>query len=122
MGTFFIILKKLKNLKNKYFSRKFGQNPNKDHHKVVNSRQELEAISNSPEFTTKEVKFIDEALHTLLVVYENADDSQHTENFRTNVVLASFITMWARMWLYDLLFKVDSNKDSELLYFDTVNN
>ena len=68
----------------------------------------------------KDVKPLDEELETLLIIFENADESSAKDNFRTNIVLASFVTMFARIWLWLLMFKVHSHPDAELLYFDTV--
>ena len=104
------------------FFRKFGQNPTKDHHKIVTSKNDLMSIIFNPLFTPKDVKPLDEKINNLLVIYENADQSSSKVNYRTNVVLASFVTMYARIWLYNLLHKVDTHPDSELLYFDTVKN
>jgi len=47
----------------------------------------------------KDVKPLDEELETLLMIFENADESSAKDNFRTNIVLASFVTMFARIWL-----------------------
>ena len=63
---------------------------------------------------------MDEELETLLIIYENSDESAWKDNYRTNIVLASFVTMYARIWLWLFLFKIYSHPDAELLYFDTV--
>jgi len=102
------------------FSRKFGQNPNKDQHKIVTDLNSFNEIIYDPQLNLKDVKALDEELEILLMIYENADESSAKDNFRTNIVLASFVTMFARIWLWLLMFKVDSHPDAELLYFDTV--
>jgi len=86
----------------------------------VSTLNDFESIIFNPEFVTKDVKAIDKKLKNLLIIYENADQSSNTVNYRTNVVLASFVTMYARMWLYNLLSTVDMHPDAELLYYDTV--
>ncbi len=68
----------------------------------------------------KHVARLESDASTLLLVYENADGSSAVPNYRTNIVIAAFVTMYARITLYNLLKKVDSQKGVELLYFDTV--
>lgn len=89
-------------------------------HKIVTTVDEYNAIIFNPDLVITEVKALDPDLVVFLVVYENADGSSGVENFRTNIIIASFITMYARIKLWNLLFKVSSHKDAELLYFDTV--
>ena len=79
-----------------------------------------EKIADNPDFVIKNVQHLDFEQDVMLLVYENADGSSAVDNFRTNIVIASFVTMYARMKLYNLLDSVDSHADAELLYFDTV--
>src|SRR5258708_10987270 len=91
-------------------------------HKIVKTVEELNAIMYNPEFIILDIRPLDEAGDVLLVVYRYADDCSFVENFRTNVIIAAFITMYGRIALWNLLFMVHSHKDCELLYFDTVSN
>ncbi len=100
--------------------RKFGQNPNKDQHKIVVAKQVYDDIAHNPDYKMKHVARLESDASTLLLVYENADGSSAVPNYRTNIVIAAFVTMYARITLYNLLKKVDSQKGVELLYFDTV--
>ena len=108
------------NFKNNLSFRKFGQNPNKDEHKIVTNLEAFNEIIYNPELNLKDVKPLDEELEMLLMIFENADESSSKDNYRTNIVLASFVTMFARIWLWLLMFMVHSHPDAELLYFDTV--
>jgi len=86
----------------------------------VTNLKSFNDIRYNPEFTLKDVTPLDDELETLLIIYENADESSGKENYRTNIVLASFVTMFARIWLWLLMFLVHSHPEAELLYFDTV--
>ncbi len=101
-------------------NRKFGQNPNKVQHEIMRRNNSYEKIADNPDFVIKNVQHLDFEQDVMLLVYENADGSSAVDNFRTNIVIASFVTMYARMKLYNLLDSVDSHADAELLYFDTV--
>ena|SRR5258708_10226366 len=91
-------------------------------HKIVKTIEELNNILYNPEFIVLDIRPFDEAGNVLLVIYRHVDDCSGVENFRTNVILASFIIMYGRIALWNLLFMVHSHKDCELLYFDTVSN
>jgi hypothetical protein len=67
----------------------------------------------------KDVKMLDKEGEKLLLTYTNGLENS-IENFRTNIVIASFVTMYGRVKLYKLLALVDNHPDCELIYFDTV--
>jgi hypothetical protein len=101
------------------FDRKFGQSPNKDQHKIVARYDDFENTVCDPENVLKDVKRLDDIGSKLLLIYSNGNENS-IENFKTNVVIASFVTMYGRMKLYKLLALVDEHPDCELIYFDTV--
>jgi hypothetical protein len=68
----------------------------------------------------KDIAKLDDEGDKILIVYENSINNQH-ENMRTNIVVASFVTMYGRIMLYRLMDMVDNTDDVELLYYDTVN-
>jgi len=86
----------------------------------VTNLGEFNEIYYNPDYNIKEIVPLDEELETLLIIYENADKSSWKDNYRINIILNYFVTMYSRIWLWLLLFKIYSNPDAELLYFDTV--
>jgi hypothetical protein len=72
-----------------------------------------------PENILKDVKKLDDKGAKLLLIYANTLEN-NIQNFKTNVIIASFVTMYGRVKLYKLLAMVDKHKDCELIYFDTV--
>jgi hypothetical protein len=81
----------------------------------------LEDVCCDPEHIVKAIKKLDEEWRKVLVVYTN-DLENSVENFKTNIVIASFVTMYGRIKLYKLLALIDEQPDCELVYFDTVKN
>jgi hypothetical protein len=77
-------------------------------------------IRYDPDNFLKDLVNLDKDGDKVLMIYENAIDHRQ-ENLRTNIVIASFVTMYGRIKLYGLMDMVDNTPDVELLYYDTVN-
>jgi hypothetical protein len=85
----------------------------------VESLEELTNIHYDGENFTKNVQFLDAEAYRAMMVYSNSEDCTY-ENFRTNIVIASFVTMYGRIKLYKLMKQIQDTPGAELLYYDTV--
>lgn len=103
------------------FLRKFGQKPDKDQHKIIDTNAEFQDFLGNPEIIMKDVRMLDtddRNDESLLLVYKDSLET-NIENMRTNIIIASYVTMYGRIMLYKLLNQLDSG-GGEVLYFDTV--
>jgi hypothetical protein len=81
----------------------------------------MDEVCYDPENVIKSMVRLDPEAKKVLLVYSNNLENS-IENFRTNIVIASFVTMYGRIKLYKLLELIDNEPDCELVYFDTVSN
>ena len=94
------------------FWGKFGQNCNLSKKEVISSRAEMLKLLCDPAVTVEAMLELDE--DNLLITYKSAE-SFIEGGKATNVVIASFVTCWARLKLYRLISKLKT----QVLYFDT---
>ena len=116
----YITYAKLLNLKIRYyfeFLGKFGQRTNMPQIKIVETREEKCAIFDNRSNTVIDAKPIDVLKEKIMVIFEKKHDFVKP-NIKTNVVIAAFITMFARVELYGVLNTIVRN-DGILLYYDT---
>jgi hypothetical protein len=81
----------------------------------------MDKVCYDPENVVKSMTRLDPEADKVLLVFSN-DLENSIENFKTNIVIASFVTMYGRIKLYKLLALIDNHPDCELVYFDTVSN
>ena len=94
------------------FWGKFGQQSNLKQKQTVTTRAAMLKILNDPAISVESMIELND--ESLLITYTNA--ANFIEGGKaTNVVIASFVTCWARLKLYSLLAKLGS----QVLYFDT---
>jgi hypothetical protein len=94
---------------------KFGQIPNKTMMKIVDTLAAFNDIARNPDYNLKDLIPIDD--DRIILMYNKTEECVD-ENFRTNVILASFVTMYARLRLFRLMRTVKDG-GGEILYFDT---
>jgi len=87
---------------------KFGQNPNKDKHKIVDNLESFNSVAYNAENVLKDIKMLDAAGEKLLLIYANSLNNEE-DNYRTSVVIASFVTMYGRIKLYKLLAMIQAH-------------
>lgn len=87
---------------------------NKVQHTVINDRKTWIKMSQDDQYIIENVEIFD-STSPLLQVYYTYNDNFFPGDNKTNVVLASFVTSYARIHLYNELFKLDKR----VLYFDT---
>ena len=97
---------------------KFGQIPNKVRMKIVDNLASFNAIARNPDYILMDLIAL-KRHNRMLLLYKHSEECVD-ENFRTNLVLASFVTMWARLRLFSLICTLREG-GGEVLYFDTVN-
>ncbi len=94
---------------------KFGQRPDLPTTKIARDYQEMWDIFNDPELEVMGEDLIEDML---LINYKHKD----IENARvgnTSVAIASFVTAYARIELYNELQKIEESSPESVLYFDT---
>ena len=96
------------------FWGKFGQKSNMSKKKVVSSRAQLLELFTDPAIVVNSIVEQDDTDESLLVSYTNSEEFVEGGQ-ATNVVIASFVTCWARLKLYGLISKLGT----QCLYFDT---
>ena len=96
------------------FWGKFGQKSNMSKKKVISSRAQLLELFTDPAIVVNSIVEQDDTDESLLVSYQNSEEFVEGGQ-ATNVVIASFVTCWARLKLYGLISKLGT----QCLYFDT---
>ena len=81
--------------------------------KIINDLHEWNSMLSNNQFSIQNVEFVDES--SSLMVYYKQNEKFPIQSFKTNVVLASFVTCQARLHLYQELEKLENR----VLYFDT---
>ncbi len=107
-------LRSLSKLMLNSFWGKFGQRSNMTKTKIFTAGDEAKFFQFVSDRSKVLVNF--HILSENAIQLEYKEHSQHvTENFNTNVYIATFTTCWARLKLYSVLEKLDRN----VLYYDT---
>ena len=91
---------------------RFGLNSNKTQHKLINDVSQLYELFLNEQYVVNDVNFLNE---NIAQAFYSKNDDMHAGTNDTNVVIASFVTCYARLKLLDLLEKLDDR----VLYFDT---
>jgi hypothetical protein len=91
---------------------RFGLNSNKTQHKLINDVSQLYELFLNDEYVVHDVNFLNE---NICQAFYSKSDDMHEGTNDTNVIIASFVTCYARLKLLDLLEKLDNR----VLYFDT---
>ena len=81
---------------------------------MVSSRAQLLELFADPAIVVNSIVEQDDTDESLLVSYQNSEEFVEGGQ-ATNVVIASFVTCWARLKLYGLISKLGT----QCLYFDT---
>jgi hypothetical protein len=91
---------------------RFGLNSNKTQHKLIDDISQLYELFMNDLYIVKDVNFLND---NIAQVFYTKSDDMHAGTNDTNVIIASFVTCYARLKLLDLLEKLDDR----VLYFDT---
>ncbi len=92
----------------------FAMQPNKTQHKFLTSRASLLEMLNNDEYIVNDI-IPTENDDLLQIFYTKMDDMIEYGNLKTNVVIASFVTSYARIKLYKEISKLEDR----ILYIDT---
>jgi len=98
------------------FWGKFAQRPNLTKACLLSSHEELLALYTNSDLEILGEKRIND--NVLFVTYKHLDDAQAPANVQ-NVVVAAFVTSYARLRLFDLVHKQESKYPNSVYYMDT---
>jgi hypothetical protein len=91
---------------------RFGLNSNKTQHKLITEISELYDLFLDDQYVVKDLNFLNE---NVCQAFYTKNEEMHSGSVDTNVVIAAFVTCYARLKLLNLL----KNLDDRVLYFDT---
>ncbi len=91
---------------------RFGLNSNKSQFKLVSDLSELYEIFMNDQYCVNDINFLNE--HVCQIFY-SVHDEMHARTNYTNVIIAAFVTCYARLKLLDLLEAAGEN----VIYYDT---
>ncbi len=91
---------------------RFGLNSNKSQFKLVSDLSELYEIFMNDQYCVNDINFLNE--HVCQIFY-SVHDEMHAGTNDTNVIIAAFVTCYARLKLLDLLEAAGEN----VIYYDT---
>ena len=91
---------------------RFGLNSNKTQHKLITEVSELYKLFLDAQFVVKDVNFLND---NICQAFFTKHEEMHEGSVDTNVVIAAFVTCYARLKLLKLLTKLEKR----VLYFDT---
>ena len=95
---------------------KFAQRPNQIKHEITSQYCDYLFFANDPEIDLKYEFMLDEK--TIHLTYKYLDDL--SDLFTTNnLAFASYVTAYARLYLYSKMAQIESIRPYSLLYFDT---
>jgi hypothetical protein len=91
---------------------RFGLNSNKTQNKLITEILELYDLFLDDQYVVKDFNFLYE---NMCQAFYTKNEEMHSGSFDTNVVIAAFVTCYARLKLLNLL----KNLDDRVLYFET---
>ena len=91
---------------------RFGLNSNKTQHKLLTNASELFELFLNDQYVVQDVNFLNE---NVAQAFFSKNNDMHEGTYDTNVVIAAFVTCYARLKLLDLITKLGKR----CLYYDT---